>query len=140
MRKFAMWLSIAVSLLVPLAGCSEPAADVVSLDTEFTLAVGQTATVAGEDLSIEFVEVVSDSRCPKGATCIWAGEASCLIKLTASDSTLSKVLTQPGPSSPSTAVVAGYEITFDILPYPELGKQIDAKDYRLQMVVTKTPA
>jgi len=139
-RKFAVWLSITVALLVPLAGCSEPAADEVSLDTEFTLAVGQSVVVAGENLSIEFVEVVSDSRCPKGATCIWAGEASCLIELTASDSTFRKVLTQPGPSSPSTATVAGYEITFDILPYPELGKQIAAKDYRLQMVVSKTPA
>jgi murein endopeptidase len=114
--------------------------DEVNLDTEFTLAVGQTATVAGENLGTKFVEVVSDSRCPKGATCIWAGEASCLIELTASDATLSKVLTQPGPSSPSTATVAGYDIAFDILPYPELGKQIAAKDYRLQMVVSKTPA
>jgi len=135
-----MWLLIAVSVLVPLSGCTQPAVDEVNLDTEFTLAVGQTATVAGENLSTKFVEVVSDSRCPKGATCIWAGEASCLIELTASDATLSKVLTQPGPSSPSTATVAGYDIAFDILPYPELGKQIAAKDYRLQMVVSKTPA
>lgn len=140
MRKFVMWLLIAVSVLVPLSGCTQPAVDEVNLDTEFTLAVGQTATVAGENLSTKFVEVVSDSRCPKGATCIWAGEASCLIELTASDATLSKVLTQPGPSSPSTATVAGYDIAFDILPYPELGKQIAAKDYRLQMVVSKTPA
>lgn len=140
MRAFLVSLSIVVSVLVPLAGCAEPAPTEVNLDTEFTLAVGQSVTVAGEGLSIEFVEVVSDSRCPKGATCIWAGEASCLIELTTSDSTLSKVLTQPGPSSPSTDTVAGYDITFDILPYPELGKQIDAKDYRLQMVVTKTPA
>ncbi len=137
MNRCVVWLSIAVSVLVPLSGCTQPAVDEVSLDTEFTLAVGQTATVAGEDLSIEFVEVVSDSRCPKGATCVWAGEASCLVDITTRGSTDRVTLTQPGLSSPSTATVAGYDIAFDVLPYPELGTQTDAHDYRLALTVSK---
>jgi len=140
MRRYVVWLSIAVSVLFAVSGCSKPAENEVALDTEFTLSVGQSASIAGEDLHIAFVEVVSDSRCPTGATCIWAGEASCLIELTTPESTYPKVLTQPGSSSPPEASVADYEIVFDIQPYPELGKDIQEKDYLLKLVVTRAPA
>ena len=139
-RKYVWWFSIAILVLFPLSGCTRPAVEQVTLNTEFSLAVEQSVTVTGEDLSIKFVEVVSDSRCPTGATCIWAGEASSLIEITASGSTISKVLTQPGLTSPPKDTVAGYEITFDLLPYPQLGKETKTADYRLKLVVSKAPA
>jgi hypothetical protein len=95
--------------------------------------------VRGEDLTITFVEVVSDSRCPTGATCIWAGEASSLIEITDSASTYRKVLTEPGSSSPTKADFTGYEVMFNLLPYPVLGKETKAKDYLLKLIVSKTP-
>ena len=139
-RRYMLFLSVTLSMLLAISGCSEPAVDEVTLDTEFTLSVGQSVSVAGEGLQLTFVEVVSDSRCPSGATCIWAGEASCLIEFTDSESTYSKVLTEPGLSSPPKATFTDYEITFAILPYPELGKDIQQKDYRLQLTISKTPA
>lgn len=36
---------------------------------------GKEAKVDGEDLKISFVSVADDSRCPEGATCVWAGNA-----------------------------------------------------------------
>ena len=138
--KRAVWLSIAVSVLFAVSGCSEPAVDQVDMGTEFTLSVEQRALIAGENLQIQFVEVISDSRCPAGATCIWAGEASCLIEITDGESTYSKVLTQPGLSTSSRTDYAAYEIAYDILPYPELGKETKTKDYRLQMTISKKPA
>ena len=33
------------------------------------------------DNSVQFEEVISDSRCPKEVTCIWAGEAKVLISV-----------------------------------------------------------
>ena len=36
---------------------------------------GKEAKVEGEDLKIGFVPVADDSRCPEGATCVWAGNA-----------------------------------------------------------------
>lgn len=141
MRRYVVWLSIAISVFIAASGCSEPEGNiVVGLDEEFVLSVGQSATLTGEDLTIEFVEVVSDSRCPSGATCIWAGEASCLIEITRADSIFSKVLTQLGSSSPNKANFTGYEIAFEVQPYPQLGQEIAATDYRLQLTVSKTPA
>jgi hypothetical protein len=138
-RKYLLWLSVAILVLIPLSGCTKPAVDEVSLDKEFTLSVGQSVSVKGEDLTITFVEVVSDSRCPTGATCIWAGEASSLIEITDSASTYRKVLTEPGSSSPTKADFTGYEVMFNLLPYPVLGKETKAKDYLLKLIVSKTP-
>ena len=139
MRKYVLGLSAAILVLVPLSGCTKPAVDEVSLDKQFTISVGQSVSVKGEDLTISFVEVVSDSRCPTGATCIWAGEASSLIEITDSASTYRKVLTEPGSSSPTKADFTGYEVMFNLLPYPVLGKETKTKDYLLQLIVSKTP-
>ncbi len=133
-RMVVCLLSLSVLLL---AGCAEPATREVTLGTEFTLAVGQSAALTGESVSIDFVEVVSDSRCPNGARCIWAGEVSCLVKVTQAGSTYEKVLTQPGLSGPASDTFGGYKVAFDVLPYPEVGKEIKAKDYELKLTVSK---
>lgn len=41
----------------------------------FRLALGETATVAGTQVTVRFAEVVSDSRCPVGVQCVRAGDA-----------------------------------------------------------------
>jgi hypothetical protein len=97
--------------------------------------------IAGENLIIKFVEVISDGRCPRGAICIWPGEANCLIEITThSESSNRKVLTQPGLSKPSKIGFANYKITFDLQPYPEVGKAPDKKGYHLQLLISKKSA
>ena len=78
-KRFLLSLSSIMVTLFLLAGCSAtPAAEVkASLGQEFTLPIGQTAVINGENLNIKFAAVTADSRCPKGVTCIWAGEAKC---------------------------------------------------------------
>jgi hypothetical protein len=135
MTKYVMAIFTAIALLISTA-CGKPAPLEARLDVEFTLSPGQMANIATENLSLKFVELVSDSRCPTGATCIWAGEASCLLEITTAQSTYQKVLTQSG-GSVSKSVVGDYEISFAVEPYPEMGKQIDKKDYRLKLTVKK---
>jgi len=139
MRRTAIWLSIAVSMLVALAGCSGPAVAQAELGKDFTLAVGQSAAIKGEDLTVTFVEVISDSRCPKDAICIWLGEVSCLVEITSNGSTFGKVLTQPGLSAPVTTNYGRYAILFNVLPYPETDKAIKSSEYRLQLTVSRQP-
>ena len=134
----AIFEAIVLSALV-LPGCTKPTGTEVGLGKEFTLSIGQSATVTGENLSFKFIEVVSDSRCPTGATCIWAGEISCLIEITLNTSTFSKTLTQPGlTEEPSVTNFENYDIQFNIQPYPAISKQISEKDYRLQLLITKS--
>jgi hypothetical protein len=119
----------------------EPLANEVALDQQFSLSPGQSATIIGENLVIKFVEVISDGRCPKGAICIWPGEANCLTEITTRPEPMYlKVLTQPGPFKTAKTSFANYEITFDLQPYPELGKAVDKKDYHLHLVISKKSA
>ena len=139
MPKYVWWLSIAILVLIPLSGCAQQTVDEAELDTWFTLAVGQSATIKGADLTIKFVEVVSDSRCPKDVICIWMGEASCLVEITQSGATRGKVLTQPGLSGPTTTDYGRYEIRFELLPYPQADKPIKQGDYRLNLTIHSQP-
>jgi len=47
-----------------------------TLGQPVVLPVGQAATFGKSDLDLRFRRVRSDSRCPTGATCVWAGEAT----------------------------------------------------------------
>jgi hypothetical protein len=47
-----------------------------SLNVPFTLAVGQSAEFADENLTVSFVRVLSDTRCPLDSMCVWAGDAT----------------------------------------------------------------
>jgi len=138
MRKRVWSLALASLALVAVPGCSNQPIGEVALNTEFTLAVGQSVALAGEDLSIAFVEVIADSRCPSDAICIWLGEASCLLEFTDDAATHRKVLTQPGLSAPVTTDYARYEIVFDLQPYPTADNPIKSEDYRLHLTI-RTP-
>src|SRR5687768_568053 len=45
------------------------------LDAEFVLAPGERAAIEGASMSVRFVEVSGDSRCPADAICILGGDA-----------------------------------------------------------------
>ena len=47
----------------------------VGIGQPFTLTVGAAAQLTGVDLKVGFTGVSSDSRCPKGEQCVWAGDA-----------------------------------------------------------------
>jgi hypothetical protein len=129
---------VALLSLLPLACTSASGEITASPGQEFSLAVGQSAQIAGEGLKIRFVEVVNDSRCPQGVECFWQGEVTCLIEITYQQTGFSMALTQPGlTSEPSETDFRDYKITFGVQPYPQAGKKIANKDYRLQMVITK---
>lgn len=137
MRKYM--LVLAALLVLPwLAACAgQPAVTGVSLDKPFLLAPGESASVAGEDLTVRFVGVINDSRCPEGAVCIWAGEVSCTLEITSGEIVNTKVLVQPGSAEPPTTDFGDYRITYDVQPYPQVGKQIAKEDYRLSLTISK---
>lgn len=129
---------IALSLML-LADCTSQSEEIrADLGQQFYLAAGQSASIQGEKLTIKFIEVTGDSRCPEGATCIWQGEAKCLVEITYLESLNRITLTQPGlTKEPSKVDFRDYEIEFNVGPYPEVGKQIPAEDYRLQLTVNR---
>ncbi len=109
-----------------------------SLGQEFKLPVGQNVAITGEDLVIKFIDVTTDSRSPKGAQTIWAGEAVCRIQVTYQGATSEMTLTEKGGTAGfSQAAVLQYTVNFQLQPYPEVGNQPAAGDYALLLKVTK---
>ena len=108
------FLLLVMAIPLVLAGCAGATGDVkASLDEEFSLAIGQTAVIRGENLEIKFKEVLEDSRCPEGAVCVWEGRVRCLIKLVDDKSSENLELTQPGLSDQySSATHNNYQLSF----------------------------
>ena len=53
----------------------------VALGQDFPVDVGESVTVAGEGLTVTYVELATDSRCPPDVQCIWAGNATIAVAL-----------------------------------------------------------
>jgi hypothetical protein len=73
MRKLTLCLAAFLTIALGVSGCSGLGRSQVRLNEELSLSLGQRTSVEGENLEVKFVEVVEDSRCPRGVTCIWAG-------------------------------------------------------------------
>jgi hypothetical protein len=59
------------------------AAALASGPVEVTLRAGEYKRVVGEQLGVTFERVVSDSRCPIDAVCVWMGDAVVELELIA---------------------------------------------------------
>jgi hypothetical protein len=143
--KASFWVPVIFSVLLVIAviataACAPKSYDqTLTLGESFSLAVGQSALIDGEDLAIKFMDVIADSRCPSGVECIWQGEVACLVEITHSGTAQQKVLTYPGlTQEPSKFQFGPYQFAFSVEPYPEAGKEIKKSEYRLNLLVTKT--
>ena len=141
LKKTLSALSLLVVLGLVLAGCANISAagkSKVSLGQEFTLPVGQSATVSGEDLAVKFEAVTTDSRCPRGVYCIWAGEARCELKVCYKGETSTVTLKEMGGTDGFTQTTfKDLKISFKLTPYPEAGHHPEPGEYKLVMSIVK---
>ncbi len=141
MFKHILLLS-SLLILITLAGCQSGEGRIqASIDNEFSLAAGQIAELKGEQITIQFEGIQDDSRCPKGATCIWQGRVSSILQIRDNGLSSKIVLVEPGLSDQyGNNRYKQYEFTSHVQPYPELGKKISSEDYRLFLTVKKLAA
>jgi hypothetical protein len=140
MVKLLKYLFIFCSLLVVLLMCCTNNEEKVktTLGQEFSLRIGQIAQINRDELEIKFEQVVEDSRCPKGVTCIWAGQVSCELQIKDKESSSNVKLTEPGsPGAPNQITYKKYRIFYHIQPYPEANKKISHEDYELILKIEK---
>ena len=88
---------------------------------ELKFADCENGNIAGDNLKLCFDAVVSDSRCPANAMCIWQGAATATFSFTKNSKThrfnLSTITMQPNYTKDT--VIAGYKIEFtNLTPYP----------------------
>jgi len=137
-----MWIKICISILFlctvlsAISGCGK---DEYKMGEEFSLSIGETASIKGEQLQIRFLEISEDSRCPRNVTCIWEGRAVAVIEIFQGDTSQQIMLIEQGLSESSAKEQFGeYEFRFRVLPYPgEAEVQISPDEYRLVLTVNK---
>ncbi len=128
---------IVLSALLLLTGCAGRDTRLeASLGQEFSLSVGQSAVIRGENLEIKFEGVTEDSRCPRNVVCVWAGRVICAIQIIKKDSSYPMMLTQPGLTDQyAEESYDRYQLIFHVEPYPGAGKQIAMGEYRLLLTI-----
>jgi hypothetical protein len=128
------FLFILTSALAP--GAAAPARD-AALDQEFEVRAGQWVTIEGERLRVTFSRVAEDSRCPEGVTCVWAGNARVVLKLSKGRRRASTMTLNTG-MDPKRGAYRGYEVKLVKLdPYPKEKRRIRRRDYVATLVVSR---
>ncbi len=126
-----------VTAPVQAAEASLAAAANATVGTPFELRVGRSATVAGEGLTVSFQGVPSDSRCPTGVQCVWAGNAVVQVVLSKDGKALGAELNTN--LEPTSVDYLNYNVALvSLAPYPTSGGSISQSQYRATFVVTKT--
>ena len=119
-----------------VAGCDEPlTGPTAPLNSEFTLAPGETMAIERASLSVTFNRVTGDNRCPADAVCILGGSADVSITAASDESTRDYVL-RTGDLQPVSHDGATIQLV-QVAPYPFSAQTIEPDDYRVTFRVTK---
>lgn len=130
-------IAVFVCLLLTTA-CAEksPTAPTVPLNQQFELAPGQSASVQDTALTVTFLRVTGDSRCPADAFCIQGGDAVVWVRATTGTSGEYELHT--GDQSRAAVVHGEFRIALDQLqPYPFSSRTIEPGEYRATLTVTR---
>ncbi len=95
-----------------------------------------------ENKSIRFKKVISDSRCPKDVTCIWAGEAKVLVAISENGKEIEEKIITLRDAKNFTFSFADSEILYslnalDLYPYPISTHKIEDSEYCLKLQLSK---
>lgn len=91
-----------------------------------------------ENHTLKFVKVIEDSRCPKGANCVWAGRAKILVEISSEnkETTQKEIIfgkANQGESNDLELFKSNNKIVnaYQLNPYPVNGIPNDNNDYVL---------
>lgn len=102
--------------------------------------ITQTSCVKKKGYRLLLKQVVSDSRCPEGVTCVWAGEARFVVSVYKDKKFVEEVTlstTNREQNLETFSKYLGKKVTsVGVLPYPKEEVNIDPKTYVLKIGYT----
>ena len=106
---------------------------------EFPLRLGDSESVDEGSLSLTFVEVARDNRCPKDVQCIVAGEAVAIFAAETSDGASADLTFEVPPGGSATQSYEGYTITVvSVDPQTHSKRRIKPEDYVARVLVERS--
>jgi len=96
-------------------------------------------TIVTRDMSIHFMEVLEDSRCPEGVVCVWAGQARVKLRISGPELEEQEVELTLGITNRVDVIYKGDSFVLkaaDLAPYPT-SKDKGNRKYTLLVVDKK---
>jgi hypothetical protein len=111
----------------------------VELDTPFTLAFSQIASLEGGKIFIEFVDVTEDSRCPVNVTCVWEGQATVVLNISTEgkDPDSVALTSRAGHEKLALADIEGYSVRLVKVDPPKTREKIELAEYIITLIISK---
>lgn len=107
-----------------------------NLDEIFSLHYEETKKNSGENIAIKFIKVLSDSRCPVEAVCVWEGNAEAAFTFYKANGARSFILNTA--LEPKEVSVFGYNIELvRLAPPASLKNPPEQKEYIAYLRITK---
>jgi len=108
------------------------------IDSEFLFQINQSTKIKSEDITITFLNVTADSRCPADVMCVWMGQADIELLVQKGDEESSINLSIGGDSSPEESIFDMYLIQLlELAPYPYSSKVIQPDEYTATLKISK---
>ena len=133
--------ALAFTLMAFGNSCSKSASKLREGTVELKLSECESGIISGDKLKLCFTALVSDSRCPANAMCIWQGTATAKFSLTKDHETRTFVLStiDMPPTYKKDTVLMGYKIEFvNLTPYPgTVPSPVPPDQIRAELKITK---
>lgn len=123
-------LVMLILLCTLFVGCNGSTSIEPTFGEAFKIKNGETLTFENEKLELTFEELLEDSRCPEGATCVWAGNARIMLRVNDLETELNTYL------DPKITDLSEYTVELISLnPYPKINDRINIQDYTAELMV-----
>ncbi|WP_029034383.1 hypothetical protein [Salinimicrobium terrae] len=121
---------ISCLLIFPILLCAQEKSGEKISRVNFYLEAGHKFKL--DQTSVRFLNVISDSRCPRQVTCIWPGEAKVKLGITLDGEYFEKeVVVGTGGADFSLSEALQLQVSH-LLPYPETGAGIAPEEYSIR--------
>ncbi len=132
MKRLSSFVFAALVAVISTACTSSPSSPD---NTEVTLAPGQSTSVGA--LTVKFIGVTIDTRCPANVMCIQMGDAYIALEASVASTRRAFELQVLNPMNRETEI-RGYTVGVETLaPYPFAPEPIDPANYRVTLRVTR---
>lgn len=107
-------------------------------ETVATLHIGESVTPPGSTTVVTLTDVSDDSRCPTGANCIWAGDATVTLRVQPAKGAAENVALQINRADARSATAAGLRFRLERLdPAPQVERAIERGAYVAAIAISK---
>jgi hypothetical protein len=136
MKKITFPTNLKIILLILIfvsSNCERYKSDRFVNNTPFTVRTNESIEIS-DNLNF-IIEKVSDSRCPTGVICIWAGNVVLSFKIIQNTSQVDTMICDSYcHNNPFNLTGYTWEI-LEVTPYPDIRKNIRQSDYKIKMLI-----